>query len=252
MNWLDLAILLIVIIFIIIGLRKGFMTSILSNFTLGTNALISFFLSKPIFLLFYKWFGGSIASSYHERLVSSSENFAINLMSLEKAEINTFVKETINSGNMSGLEKSLFRTFINKSSLYDTLHASSHESRSLADIISSSYSHFFITIISFVTTLILVYLVVLLFRLCVNKLREHGFIKTVDNIFGSVYGVFRCFLLFIGLCFVIKLISPLSFMTPVTNYISNSFFGNFIYNQINNLLDNYLSFSDIINAIFKK
>lgn len=252
MNWLDLAIFLVLLIFIIIGIKKGFMTSILSNFTFGVNALISFFLCKPISILYGKWFGGSIASSYSERLLASSDNFGVNLLSLEKAELNTFVKNTINSGNMSGFEKSMFRTFINKSSLYDTLQASGYESRTLADIISSAYSHFFVTLIAFVTSIILVYLVVLLFRLLVNKLREQGFIKVVDNILGAVYGIFRCFIFFVGLCFVIKLISPLSFMKPVTNYISHSFFGNLIYNQINSFLDNYLNFSDIINVIFKK
>lgn len=254
MNWLDLAIFLFLIIFIIIGIRKGFMSSILSNFTFGVNALISFFLCKPISFVYNKWFGvgNAISSSYKERLLSSSDNFAVNLLSLEKAELNTFVKDTINSGNMSGFEKSMFRTFINKSSLYDTLQSSGHTSRSLADIISSAYSHFFVTIIAFVTSIVLVYLVVLLFRLLVNKLREHGFIKAVDNIFGAVYGVFRCLLCFIGICFVIKLISPLSFMKPVTNYISQSFSGNLIYSQINTFLDNYLNFNDIITFISKK
>ena len=45
MNWLDLALVLFVIIFIIIGIKKGFMTSVLSNFSFGAIAIAAF--SRP-------------------------------------------------------------------------------------------------------------------------------------------------------------------------------------------------------------
>ena len=47
MNWLDLGIILFIIIFLVIGLKKGFMTSLISNFSFKINALLSFFLCKP-------------------------------------------------------------------------------------------------------------------------------------------------------------------------------------------------------------
>lgn len=251
MNWLDLGLIVFAIIFIIIGIKQGFMSSVLSHFTLGLNAFLSFFLCKPISYMYNNWFkvGGAIANSYRERLLASSAEFGTNLLDISKSELSKFVRETINSGNMSGLEKFMFKTFINKPTLYDELHASEHASRSLADIISNSYSTFFVTIIAFVTSMLLLFGIILLFRLLIKKLRQVGFIKAVDNTLGALYGVFRGLLILIALSLIIKFMSPLSFMEPVTNYISNSFFGDLIYGSINDFFDNFLSFKDIIAKI---
>lgn len=251
MNWLDLALVVFIIAFVIIGIKMGFMNSILSHFSLGLNAFLSFFLCKPISFIYNNWFkvGGAIASSYQERLLASSAEFGANLLELPKAELGKFVRETINAADMSGLEKFMFKSFINKGTLYDELHASSHTSRTLGDIISSSYSTFFVTIISFVTSMLLLFGIILLFRLLVKKLREVGFVKAVDNTLGAIYGIFRAFLVLVGICLIIKLISPFNFMEPVTNYINGSLLGRFIYGQINSFFDNFLSFKDIIASI---
>ncbi len=252
MNWLDLGILLFILILLLIGLKKGFMTSVLSNFSFSINAILSFFLCKPIGILLNKFgLGASIASNYAEKFISANTNMGANLMEISSENLSGFVTETINNGGFSGFSKFLLKWFINKPSLYDTLHASNHTVRSLSDIISSAYSSFFVSVISFITSIVLLYIVVWLISLLVKKLREIGFVKFVDNFLGAFYGLFRCLLIFIVLSLIIKLISPLSFMAPIIAYINDSFFGNLIYGQINNFFDNYLNFNDIINYLFK-
>lgn len=253
MNWLDLALAVFIIALVIVGIKMGFMSSLISHFGLGLNAFLSFFLCKPISYIYNNWFkvGGAIASSYKERLLASSAEFGTNLLDIPKSDLGKFVRETINAGDMSGLEKFMFKTFINKGTLYDELHASSHTSRSLGDIISSSYSTFFVTIISFVTSMLLLFGIVLLIRLLIKKLRQVGFVKVVDNTLGALYGLFRALLVLVGLSLIIKLMSPLSFMDSVTNYINGSFLGKLIYGQINSFFDNFLSFKDIIDLITK-
>lgn len=254
MNWLDLGIVLFVIIFVIIGLKKGFLTQFLDNFTFGTNAFLSLFLCSPIRALFDKIFNitGSIASSYSSKLLALSPDFGTNLLSIEESGLNTFVSETLNKGNFPALTKGLYGFYINNDDLYTKLHESTHTSRSLGDIISSSYGSFFSTIIAFVTSMVILFLLVLLFRFITNKLRTIGLVKFVDNSLGVVYGVFKCFLFFVSICFIIKLLSPLKFMDSIVAYINSSFFGKYIYGTINSLLDNYLNFSNIINSIFKR
>lgn len=253
MNWLDLGLILFITILLIIGIKKGFMTSVLSNFSFGMNALLSFFLCKPISHI-YNWMGvgGAISKSYAERALAASADFGTNLIGMSQETLSEFVSSTIDKGGFGGISKSMFKLFINKPTLYEELNASGHTTRSLADIISSSYSSFFVTIISFVTSVALLYLTVFLISLLVKKLREIGFVKVVDTTLGALYGLFKCFIVLVGICIVIKLLSPISFMSSVTNYISESFFGKLIYNQVNAFIDNYLSFSDIIKVIFKK
>lgn len=252
MNWLDLFIVLFIIIFLIISIKHGFMKSLLSHFSFSVNALISFFLYKPIqSFLNFCGLGNAIASHYSTSLIEKSADFAENLISFSsKSELSSFVSSTIDKGNFNFISKTMFKTCINKSSLYDTLQNSGLESRTLAQIISESYSTFFTTIIAFIISILLIYGIVMLFRLLADKLRQIGFVKVVDGILGVVYGLFRCLIIFIIICFIIKLLSPFEFMTSITNYINGSFFGKLIYSQINNFMDNYLNFSEIIAKLF--
>lgn len=254
MNWLDLGIFLFIVILLIISIKRGFMTSVLSHFSFSINAILSFFLCKPIQLAYNNWFhlGTAISNHYSASLIEKSGNFATNLLSFDNQEaLHSFVSATINEGEFNGISKTMFKWFINKRSLYDTLHKSGATSRSLADIISQSYASFFTIIISFITSMILIYLIVLLFRLIVKKCRQVGFVKIVDNVLGVFYGLFKILIIFIIICSIIKLMSPLNFMTPVINYINGSFFGKLIFSQISNFIDNYLSFGDIVHSLVK-
>lgn len=252
MNWLDLIIIVFAIIFIIIGVKTGFMTSILSHFSFGLNCLLSFFLCRPIGWIYNKCgLGGAIAGSYSFKFLEISPDFGRNLLEIPQNELSSFVGGAIDKSGVSGISKWFFKIFLNKPSLYDELHGSGVNARTLAQIMSETYSSFFISIISFVTSMVLIFILVILFRLLAKKLREVGFIKVVDNILGVFYGVVRCLLILMVISVVIKLFSPLSFMKPVIDYVNGSFFGKLIYNQINNFVDNYLNFSDIIHAIIK-
>lgn len=252
MNWLDLALVLFIIIFIIIGIKKGFMTSVLSSFSFGAIAIAAFFLYRPILSLLNNWFGLETAmfNSYYDKLVAHSTDFEVNLIGMEKADLRPFVRNTLGCGAIPLIPKIMFNLFLNNRSLFSKLQDSGLESRNLGQIVGSAYANFFATIIAFVITYIIICLIVLLFKFIVNKLRNIGFVKIVDNILGALYGVFRCFIILVIISVVINLLAPMSFMEPVTNYINGSFFGNLIYGQINNIIDNLLGYSDIVLAIF--
>lgn len=252
MNWIDLGVLIFAIILIIIGLKRGLMTSVISHFSGMLNLLLSFFLYKPIMWCFNKWFnlGGAIANHYSKDLLSKSADFGVNLLEIPKENLRGFVNATMADSGLSKLPKFFYRVFMNNSSLYSKLHESGVESRTLAQIVSESLSSFFTTIIAFVTAFILLYIVILLINLLVKKLREVGFIKAVDNTLGALYGIFQGFIILIIVCLILKLMSPFSFMDSVETYINGSLSGRFIYGPINEFIEHYLNFGDIIRAIF--
>ena len=252
MNWLDLIIVIILVILIVIGVRQGLMNSVLSNFSLGTNCLISFFLSTPIKFIFNKIFriGPAIAKSYYNSLIAI-EGFNVNLVGLSTDALHATVKGAINAGDFNFMSRTMFKIFLNKKNLYEVINTSGHTSRTMADIVSQTYSSFYMTIISFVTALIFMFISVKFFQFFANKLRENGSVKSVDSVLGALYGVFRCFILLIIICTIVKFLSPIGFMKPVVTYIDGSFLGRFIYKTINSFVENYLSFSDIIASIFR-
>ncbi|MBE5755214.1 MAG: hypothetical protein E7341_00835 [Clostridiales bacterium] len=252
MNWLDLGLILFLVIFIIIGVKRGFMTSVLSNFSFGIILVIAFFLSGPIASLLNSIFGleQALFESHLEDLVAQNPDFSVNLLSLSKESLSPFIKLTLAESSISGIPRLMFRLFINKPSLYTTLHESGLTSRSLGDIVASSYASFYTKIIAFAVCVGLIYLILFLFKLLINKLRENGFVKVVDNILGVVYSIGKAFLTLIIICFVLNLLSPFEFMTSIENYINGSFFGRMLYGQINGILNNLLNYEDIIYSIF--
>lgn len=252
MNWLDLIIAIFLIIFIIIGIKKGFMSSVLSNFSFIAIAIGAFFLYKPLLSLINNWFGleNAIFNSYHTKLVNFSADFDTNLLLIEESNLRSFVKSTLGSGAIPFIPKIMFYMFLNTKSLYSKLHSANLDSRSLADIVSSSYATFFSTIIAYTITFALLFLIVLLVKLLINKLRNIGLVRIVDNTLGAFYGIVRGLLTLVAICFVIKLLSPISFMQPVTTYLNNSFFGKVVYTQITTILDNLLGYTDLIHKIF--
>lgn len=252
MNWLDLGLIICALVFIIIGIKRGFMTSLLSSFSLKINAILSFFLYKPISFVFNKLFNleSAIATHYASQLTNASSDFTTNLLEISETELTSFVGNTINKSGLSDFTNKLTNLFLNKPSLYSTLHSSSHTSRTLSDIISTSYASFFLTIISFITSILLLYFIVWILGIVVTKLRTIGLVKFVDNFLGLFYSLFRLLIILIILSLVIKLMSPLSFMSNVINYINSSAIGGFIYGQLNLFIDNFLNFNELIN-LFK-
>lgn len=250
MNWLDLGILLFVAIFVIIGIKRGFMTSIISNFSFSLNLILSFFLYKPIQSLYFKWFGGSIATSYASSLIETSSSFGVNLLTIPGGELKGFVSATLDSGSIGGIPRLFYNLFLNNRSLHTKLHESGLASRTLADILGETKATFLTTIIAFVTSFILLYLIIFLFTLLVKKLREIGFVKGVDNLLGALYGLFQAFLSLVIICLILKLMSPFAFMQSVEAYINGSLLGRFIYDPINYFIDNYLNFSELIKNLF--
>lgn len=258
MNWLDLGIFVLVVVFIILGIKRGLMSSVLSNFSLSLNCLFSMFLSHPIAFIFNKLFkiGPSIQSHYYNSFLAKEQNTYLfkNLVEVYNKEGAAVLKDTvttaINEADLNGVPKTMFKMFLNKKNLGETLTNAGYESRTVADIISQSYAKFFVTIISFLTALAIVYLLVFIFKKLATKLRTVGFVKGVDNTFGAFYGVFRCFIALVIACCIIKVLSPFSFMNGVINYINGSLFGKLLYGRINDFINNYLSFSDIVSSIF--
>ena len=199
MNWLDLALAIFIIIFIIIGIKKGFMSSIITSFSFIAVAVGAFFLYKPLSSLLNNWFGleSSIFNSYHNSLIAHSADFNTNLLLIDESKLHSFVGATLNSGAIPFIPKIMFNIFLNTRSLHTKLHSSGLKSRSLADIVSSSYATFFTTIISYAITFLLLCGVVLLFKLLINKLRKIGFVKFVDNALGAFYGFLKSLLILI-------------------------------------------------------
>ena len=120
MNWLDLGILIFALILIIIGAKRGFMTSVINHFSAFINILLSIFLYKPIGNLLEKWFGMStaITNHYSNKLLESSADFGVNLLTVPQESLHDFVSTTMDASGIKKVPRFFYNIFMNNSSLY--------------------------------------------------------------------------------------------------------------------------------------
>ncbi len=245
MNWIDIILLAILVFFIAFGFYKGFIFSILSLFSTFVNFIIAIFLTRPVNNLFNSWFKleGALTSSFASRFSNMGAGFSTNLVGMSSAEIKSHISTTLTEGKVpfKNLLKSMLRI--------DPEAISSKSSLTLNDILSKSLGSFFSLIISFVVVFILIWLVLFVIYLVSKKAKQVEGIRITDRILGVVFGIVKAG---ITVCFIFAFLSFFNengVLAPLFDYIKQSSMGNFIYSNVNLLVDKYLNFKTIISAV---
>jgi len=247
MNWVDIVIILILLIFIIIGCVKGFMFSILSIFGGTVNFIISLFLCKPCFNILNGWFGieNNLLNSISSKFTNMSTLFDIELSSFgSQAELSSHVKETINNSSLSGFTKGL---------LNNTVHITTENVEgtnvTLNNIISKSFATFITLIISFVIVFILIYLVLWILSLISKKAKENNGIRTTDRILGFIFGIVKGFLVIVVIFSILSLFNENGLLHDLFISIKSSTIGNWIYTNVDTFIHKYINFKDIAKSL---
>lgn len=245
MNWIDIVILCILVIFVGIGFYKGFIFSILSLFSGFINFLIALFLTRPVTNLFNSWFGleASLTSTFEKKLLGMGEGFSTNLVGMGSADLNSFVSSTIKSSNLP------FKNMINSMVKLNPEVISSKGTLTLTDILSKSFGSFFAIIISFITIFVLIWLVLFLISFITKKLRQNDSIRTVDRVMGVLFGIVKAGITISFVFAFLSFFNENGVLSSVFDYIKASTIGNWWYSNINTLVDKYLNFKTIVSVI---
>ncbi len=245
MNFVDIIILLILIVFVAIGFYKGFVFSILSLFSGFLNFVLAILLTKPVNNVMNSIFKleGSLTTAFANKFTSLSSGFNTNLVGMTDEAIKSHVSSTLSDANFP-MQK-LFNRLLNiKSEII-----ADKTSLSLNDILSKSFGSFFSLIISFVVIFILIYIVLLIISAITKKARKIDGIRVADRIFGVLFGVVKAALV---ICFIFSILSFFNengMLKPVFEYINASPLGKLFYGPINDLVDKYLNFNTLKNAL---
>lgn len=248
MNFIDIAIIIVLLIFIIIGTWKGFIFSLVSVFSSTVNFFISFIICKPINSLLNSIFGiqSAITKGFTGHFTNLGSGFNTNLVGLSSSEINTHISNTLNNSSLSGFSKKLFSSSLKVS----PEQIEGKEFISINSILSESLGTFFSIIISFIISFALIYLILWIINLIGKKVKEDGrSTKVVDRIFGFIFGTIKG-ALYISLFFaVLSFFNENGLLREVFAYIKASPIGNFAYTNINHFMDTYVNLKDLINSI---
>lgn len=247
MNWIDFAIIAILLIFVIIGVWKGFAFSILSMFSGTVNFIISIFLVRPTTNLLNSWFGfeNALTNGFTSKLSSMSTSFDVNMVGMSKDEISTHISNTLDTSGfpLKNLFKSMLKITPEK--------IEGKTSCTLNEIISKSLGSFFSLVITFIVIFVLLYVVLFLIGKIAKKSQEVSGIRTIDRILGFFFGLIRG-AIFISLIFaVLSLFNENGALSGLFDYIHASKMGNWAYSNINYIIDKYVNFKAIADATFQ-
>lgn len=253
MNWFDLVVIIVVLIFTIISIKRGFLLSVLDVFSFFVNLVISLFLAKPMRgLLDLFGMESGIAGKLYTHYSGFGEDFTVDLIEYSKnGNITDFVNDAINTSPMNSFGKKLFNGTINNN-LSEKLASSSNETVSLADIMSKSLAQFITVVSAFLICFILVYVVLIIIKLITKKITQSKFVNTFDKLFGACFGVVKGFLFWVAIFVVLSFFSDNGILSSVIGYINQSAIGGWLRSNVNTFMLEYVNIKQFIIDILNK
>lgn len=245
MNWIDVGIIVILIVFIAMGFWKGLIFSLLSVFSTFVNFCISIFLARPITNLLNNWFGmeGAMCKGFMSKFSSATPLFDTNMVGMSKSEISKHVAQTLSEGKVP------FKKLLGAMIKISPEQIEAKETCTLNEILSKSFSAFFSLIIGFVISFAIIYLVLWIISLITKRTREIDGIRITDRILGVLFGLVKGFLFIAFLFSILSFFNEDSSLKSVFDYINQSQLGSWIFNVVKGIVDKYLNFNAVVKAV---
>lgn len=245
MNWIDIVIIVIMLIFIIIGVCKGFMFSVLSLFSGMVSVFLSILLTKPMtMLLSLTGVQNSISTGYVTKFAGLS-SFQTNLVDI--ANPTEFAKNAVSSSNLSGFSKTVTNWFLNIS----PSQLEGKGSITLSEILSKAYAGFWCTLIAFAISFALIWLVLWILSRIAKKTKENKVVNKTDRFLGFIFGIVRGALVISVIFAVLSFFNRTGVFAPLFNYIEQSKIGSWLFNFVDHFMKTYINIDGIVKSIFK-
>lgn len=230
---IDIVLVAVVVIFSIIGYRKGFLKSVLSLFSWVVCIVASVFLAKYVatWLNGIHNFSGLIGNGIAKGLVSTNDAFAKQLTEFgSKAEIISALSGT------NGLLLTLVKVVINNTAVDLESEAT------VASVVGEGAGHMCMIVISGILVFIVLKIAIFLLSKLFDNIARTKILGGVNKILGLAFGAIK------GACIVVifNIIAVALSLIPVINKTidpiiqNNTKIESFVYNQTENLVEKYV------------
>ncbi len=231
---IDVVLVALVVVFALVGFKKGFFKSVLSLFSWIVCLLIAIFCAKYVAMLLDKMFklstvlGNKIALSFN-----GVEGFGNQISSFENKEQ---IIDLIKNSNINGILKTLITGVISKSNV------DMASSKTVASLIGASLGHICVVVISGVLIFILLKIILAILNAVLSKLTKNKVLGGVNKAFGLVFGALKGFLIIVIINIVLVVISlvPLANNVIKTGVVNNTHVERVIYNKTDELFGKYV------------
>ena len=244
-TYLDAIFLGIIAIFVVIGLFRGFVRSVLNFFGLFSKLILSFFLCKPIGNLICKWttWDESWADGIKKWASGLSDSFNTNLAGLNSEDLSSQVSTALSDARFPKLLRALFKSLINVTP--ETISGETHIT--MADIIGVTFSRLAIYAIMFVIVFILLFIAIFILKRLIKKfMQNHKTINKTDKTLGAVLGLIEGLFTIVSIFAVVSLFKNADFMVGFFNTLNKSCIAGPVSNFMYNIVVKYFNISKFI------
>ena len=204
----DIIILVVVVLAILLGIRRGLMVSLVNFFSIIIALVVAFMLYKPVgeFIIDRTDIGNDLKQIIEENIPMNGD-------------------EIMQIGEDSNLPKGM-REFINKQA--QDVNTSKDDA---IEKISTQLSTEIIMIISFIGTFIVVRIALIVVKVVSKIIAKLPIINQADHIGGAIVGAVQGIIIVYFAFAIISTISPVLENTKILQQIDNSFVGKMMYND---------------------
>lgn len=227
MNILDIVLICIFVLFALIGLIKGFFSTLVSFLGSVLSFTGAFFLAKPLASLFNSWFGLSttLGNNISSQIVGMFEDFVLKMTGAEILETKC---------SATGFLKMAFQFLINPEEYYSK--------EEIVTAIGNSAGNLILMAICLIVAYLLIKLVLFVLSKIFNKLkRESKAVSLLDRILGLVIGACKAFLIIAVVCVLVNLMQSIPAVSNALDTVMNgSVIGKPIYDFVSTIYEKYL------------
>lgn len=227
---IDIIIAAFLVLYLFVGLKKGFMKMVISLLGAIVTMIAVIFLAEPFarflssFIPFDSWITAPI-----QGWVEGLGDFTTITVPSTAEEMTAILTDQM---GIPGFISSIIGPW-----LFGAI-PSSAAGITAAGAVASSISWIIVLAISGLLLFILIRIAVFLLQKLFKKLTQIKFIGAVDRVFGMVLGVAKGYLIVLIALTLITAMSALSFMQPVNNQISESTITKWLYEH--NFISNWI------------
>lgn len=237
---IDIAILVALVVFGLIGFKKGFLKSIVSLFSWVVCLIVAILTAKYVAGWINKIydFTGLIGGKIAEGLTGTNEFFAMTINQFgSKEEILAALPEGTNS-----LLAQLIKVVFNNTAVDMT------SSDTIASVLGSSMGHICMVIIAGILVFVILMIVVKLISKLFDKVASTKILGGLNKILGLLFGLLKtgCIIIIAnGILIALSLIPAVNqFITPIIQ--DNTHVEKFVYNTTDKYVEEYLVEGELI------
>lgn len=241
---LDAVIVLLLLLFVFVGARRGFIGSLAKLLGGFIKLILSIILAKPLASLVSRTcVGEQMFERCVLRFAGISEKFNVNLVGMPESELQVFVSDALSDAKIPKMFRGFFQNIF---SLTPEVIATKN-SVTIAELMGVTVSNIILVIGSFLFLIIFFWLFsVLIKRWSKRNVKSGTIFAKTNKWLGAVFGFVKAVLILIFGFIILSVLSNFSFMDNIIDYVNNSIVSKFIFKLSTNLLETSFNFKEML------